>query len=85
MLTVYTKNNCSFCMMAKSLLENKNIEFQTINIEENEDARDFIISEGHRTMPQIYENGELYVEGGFQGLRKKLQEEKIDTAQLGTL
>lgn len=85
MLTVYTKNNCSFCMMAKSLLENKNIEFQTINIEEDEDARDFIISEGHRTMPQIYENGELYVEGGFQGLRKKLQEEKIDTAQLGTL
>ena len=84
MLTVYTKNNCSFCMMAKSLLENKGIDFETINIEEDEDARDFVISEGHRTMPQIYENGELYVEGGFQGLRKKLQEE-IDTAQLGTL
>lgn len=71
-------------MMAKSLLENRNIEFEAINIEEDESAREFILSEGHRTMPQIYENGKLYVEGGFQGLKQKL-DEQIDTAQLGSL
>jgi glutaredoxin len=70
--------------MAKSLLEDKNIEFEAINIEEDERARDFVISEGHRTMPQIYENGSLYVEGGFQGLRKKLQEQ-VDPTKLGSL
>jgi len=84
MLTVYTKNNCGYCMMAKSLLKNKNIEFEEINVDLNKDARDFLVSGGHRTMPQIYENNQLYVHGGYEGLKKKL-EEKIDTTQLGSL
>jgi glutaredoxin len=71
-------------MMAKSLLENRDIPFETINIDEDEQAKEFVISEGHRTMPQIYQNGELYVEGGFNGLKEKLNYQ-IDTTQLGTL
>lgn len=84
MLTVYTKNNCGFCMMAKSLLENRDIPFETVNIDEDEQAKEFVISEGHRTMPQIYQNGELYVEGGFNGLKEKLNNQ-VDTTQLGSL
>ena len=73
-------------MMAKGLLNNNDVEFEEINIDENEDARDFIISEGHRTMPQFYtDTGELFVEGGFQGLKDHFDKEKIDTAQLGDI
>ena len=60
--------------------------YEEVNIDENEDARDYIISEGHRTMPQFYtDTGELFVEGGFQGLKDHLDKENIDTTQLGTI
>lgn len=85
MLTVYTKNNCGYCMQAKALLKNRNIEFEEINIEENPEAREFLINEGLRTMPQIFEGKLLWVVGGFHGLKDKLDKEKIDTTQLGTL
>jgi hypothetical protein len=34
--------------------------------------RDFVLSEGHRTVPQIYQNGELFVEGGYTGMKQYL-------------
>ena len=34
----------------------------------NPEARQFVINEGHRTMPQIYHDGKLLVEGGGQAL-----------------
>lgn len=76
MLTIYSKNNCAFCGHAKTLLTSKNVKFEEINIENDPAAREFILSEGHRTVPQIYKNGLLFVEGGFQGL-KKLDDEQF--------
>ena len=75
MLTVYSKNNCPFCVQAKNLLKLKNIEFEEINIEDYPDAREFILSEGHRTVPQIYKDGKLFVQGGFQGLSKLTEDQ----------
>jgi glutaredoxin len=71
-------------MQAKNLLRNRDIEFEEVNIETDDAARDFVIAEGHRTMPQIYEGTALYVEGGFHGLKEKL-DNQVDTTQLGTL
>ena len=85
MLTVYTKNNCGFCMMAKALLNNHDMANQEVNIEDDEDLKMFMISQGHRTMPQIYQDDEIFVEGGFQGLKEHLDKETIDTTQLGTI
>jgi len=33
------------------------------------------MSEGHRTVPQIYQDGKLFVEGGFQGLSKLTEDQ----------
>tara|TARA_X000000950_G_scaffold118699_1_gene148707 strand:- start:28 stop:213 length:186 start_codon:yes stop_codon:yes gene_type:complete len=52
--------------MAKNWLNSKGIEYKEINIEEQPEAREFVISEGHRTMPQIYINGASI--GGYQQL-----------------
>jgi len=68
MLTLYTKNNCGYCLQAKALLKNNDIPYEEINIEQNPDAMTFVLNEGHRTMPQIYCEGKLFVEGGYQGL-----------------
>lgn len=70
MLTVYSKNNCPFCIQAKKLLERHSIPFQEIKIDEDHTAKNFILNEGHRTVPQIYNNGKLFVEGGYTGLSK---------------
>lgn len=71
MITVYSKNNCPFCVQAKNLLQKKGIEFHEIKIDEDTTARDFVVAQGHRTVPQIYQNGQLLVEGGYQGLAKQ--------------
>jgi glutaredoxin len=74
MITVYSKNNCPFCVKAKYLLEQKGIAFEEIKIDETPDAREFVMAEGHRTVPQIYQDGKLLVEGGYQGLAKQSDE-----------
>jgi glutaredoxin 3 len=74
MITVYSKNNCPFCDQAKNLLKLKGIDYSEIKIDEDPTAREFVVSKGHRTVPQIYRDGELLVEGGFQGLQRQPNE-----------
>lgn len=73
MLTVYTKDNCPFCDRAKALLESKGIEFTTINVGEQPDARNFLIDQGLRSVPQIF-NGTTLLQGGYQGLAGQPEE-----------
>ena len=75
MITVYSKNNCPFCVQAKNLLKLKGKEFEEIKIDEVSEARDFVLAEGHRTVPQIYKDGKLLVSGGFQGLQKLTEDD----------
>ena len=75
MLTVYSKNHCPFCDKAKHLLKTKGIDYQEIKIDEDHEAREWLLEQGHRTAPQIYFGTELFVEGGYQGLAKLSDEE----------
>ena len=72
-LTVYTKNNCPFCDRAKSLLESRGVAYNTINLEQQPDARDFLVDQGLRSVPQIF-NGTTLIQGGYQGLAAKPEE-----------
>ena len=74
MITVYSKANCPFCVQAKNLLTLKGVTYEEVRIDQSSEAREFIVGEGHRTVPQIYQNGKLLVEGGFQGLSKQPEE-----------
>lgn len=76
-LEIYTKKACPFCDMLKDMLAEKNIEYSEINIETDSDARDFMLAEGHTTVPQVYRNGKLFVSGGFQGMKQYLEEASI--------
>ena len=75
MLTVYSKANCPFCDQAKNLLKLKNIAFEEVRIDLLPEAREFIMSEGHRTVPQIYKDGAVFVQGGYQGLAKLTEDQ----------
>jgi glutaredoxin 3 len=74
MITVYSKNNCAFCTQAKNLLKSKGVEYVEVKIDEDAEAKDFVLEQGHRTVPQIYKDGTLLVEGGYQGLAKQSTE-----------
>ena len=84
MLTIYSKTVCPYCVNAKNYLKNKNISFREVNIEENDEARSFMQSQGHRSVPQIYLNGRLFVEGGWTGLSKMSAQEILDEIDLRT-
>ena len=77
-ITVYSKANCPYCDMAKKFLQNKNINYTEARIDQDSAAREFLLKEGHRSVPQIYQDGKLFVEGGFDGL-SKLTEEQIQS------
>ena len=73
MITVYSKNNCPFCDRAKALLESKDIPFRVIKMEDEPDAREFLMDQGLRSVPQIFKDGVL-LPGGYQGLAGKDEE-----------
>ena len=70
MLTVYSKNNCPFCVRAKQLLESKDVPYTEVNIEYDQDARQMLVDQGLRSVPQIFHGYEL-IPGGFDGLNKQ--------------
>jgi glutaredoxin 3 len=68
---VWSKDNCTFCVQAKNLLETKGIEYEERKIGENYTIEDLLkVVPTARTVPQIF-LGEEYV-GGFTELKKKL-------------
>ena len=73
MITVYSKNNCPFCDRAVALQESKGIEFKTIKVETDPDAKEFLMDQGLRSVPQIFKDGVL-LPGGYQGLAGKDEE-----------
>jgi len=74
MITIYSKNGCPFCVRAVDLLEGYDIEFCEVKIDEDNLAKDFVVGEGHRTVPQLYVKDTLLVEGGYDGLSKVPEE-----------
>jgi glutaredoxin 3 len=57
---IYTTPYCPFCTRAKKLLANKKVEFNEIDLSENPDKFEKMLSKsnGARTVPQIFVNGE---------------------------
>jgi glutaredoxin 3 len=72
-LTVYTKPSCPFCDRAKALLESKGVAYNAIDVSEQPDAREFLVDQGLRSVPQIF-NGTTLLPGGYQGLAGQPEE-----------
>ena len=67
-ITVYTKQNCVYCVKAKSLLKGLGLTFTEKKLEEFESVDSMIKDIGKivRAMPQIKVDGELV--GGYNQL-----------------
>ena len=55
---IYTWSTCPFCLRAKSLLNNKGVNFTEYSIDRDEDARAKMAqrANGRRSLPQIFIN-----------------------------
>ena len=67
-VTVYSMQNCPYCVKAKGLLTQRGIPFETVMIDDwSEEAWDDLVKKsGMKTVPQIYVDGTLI--GGFTQL-----------------
>ena len=64
---VYSKSYCPYCVKAKSLLSSLDIDYETIEVVDDETSKQFAkATNGARTVPQIIINGKLV--GGFDDL-----------------
>ena len=66
---VYTTSYCPFCTRAKSLLKNKGVSFEEIDVTEDAELRQKMIdlSGGRRTVPEIFIDGKIV--GGYDELK----------------
>ena len=72
-ITVYTLPHCGHCKALKAFLSRKNIEFEDINVDENNEAAEEIIARtGQNEFPVIDIGGELVI-----GFDEKEMEEKL--------
>ena len=70
---IFTKYRCSFCDRAKTLIEQKGYEYESIKIEEDNNIELLLKKNKHaRTMPQIFINDKLI--GGYTDLVKYFEE-----------
>ena len=68
------------------LLNKWDIPFKEKHMESTPGAREFLKMQGHNTVPQIYQNGRLLVEGGYDGLvalGKQQLDERLGNINLG--
>lgn len=68
--TIYGKPSCVYCERAKELLKSFGKEYNYIDVEEDIEALDFIVSNGFKTVPQIFMQ-EVHI-GGFEDLKTHL-------------
>ncbi len=70
---IFTKYRCSYCDRAKILIEQKGYEYDSINIEDNNNL-DLLLkmNKNARTMPQIFIDDKLI--GGYTDLVKYFED-----------
>ena len=75
-VVMYTTNWCPDCWRAKQVMSAMNVQFEEININEDEDAVDIVmnLNNGNRSVPTIvFPDGSILTEPATPVLAQKLQ------------
>lgn len=78
---IYTLRHCPFCKKAKTILASKNVNFEEIDVTDNEDNFSNLLAEkylikGQVTFPQIIINNNRI--GGCSDLEKLIKTQEFD-------
>ncbi|RUP42008.1 MAG: hypothetical protein EKK63_02910 [Acinetobacter sp.] len=75
---IYTKELCSYCTLAKNLLDSMSIKYEVIDLTNNRDLHLKMAEKtGQNTVPYVYINNNFI--GGYQDLQNWSQMDKIIT------
>lgn len=74
---IYTTRMCTFCIMARELLQQKKVDFEEIPLDGDADGRRRLAEEtGRHTVPQIFV-GDVHI-GGYDELAALEQGGRLD-------
>lgn len=59
-MILYTKTVCPKCMLVKSFLAEANVQYKTVNTDENPDARELLIDLGYMAAPILLNEGNYF-------------------------
>ena len=76
MIKVYSKPKCVKCEMTKEFLKANHVEFEEINVEEDEEALDLIKKHGFQRLPVVTRNESF--DFAFSGFQIDLLEELVE-------
>ncbi len=77
-ITLYTADWCPFCVRAKRLLEDKNLKYDEVNVDQHPGKREEMAAKtGHKTIPMIFINDKFI--GGFSELSTLNEKGELDS------
>ena len=76
MITVYSKHNCVQCEMTKEFLKQNNVEFEEVNVFEDEEALELIQLHGFQRLPVVTRNNSF--DFAFSGFQIDLLDELVE-------
>ena len=79
MYTIYSKQNCSFCLQAKQLLEMEELPFEYLQLGTHYNLDELMtLAPNAKSFPQIFvvdKNGNKELVGGYNDLVESLKQE----------
>lgn len=72
MITVYTTQTCAFCAMVKKYLTLNEIEFETVDVTDDEATRQMLFEKTQMQTVPVITNGTDYINGFNVAALKKL-------------
>ncbi len=76
-VTIYTKEQCPYCDMAKALLSSRGVSFEEIRVDIDDAKREEMIQRSNRrSVPQIFINDQPI--GGYDDLAALAMSGKLD-------
>ncbi|NIP40033.1 MAG: NrdH-redoxin [Candidatus Aenigmarchaeota archaeon] len=70
---IYSTPTCPYCRMAKEFLRSKGIEFEDVDVSENQEAaKEMMEKSGSNGVPQIEINGKIIVGFDKEAIEKEL-------------
>lgn len=67
MVTLYSKDACPQCNFTKMILNSKNVTFEEINIDRDQEAKDYLVSNGFMSLPVVTRDGHEPISGNNPG------------------
>jgi len=61
-MKLFTKTVCPKCMLVKTMMDAKGIEYETVNIDNDEQHRQEIIDKGFMSVPILFHEGQYYTD-----------------------